>query len=1202
VRVVFDSLFVSKLSRDDASQVHRHIEVLNQIGINAFLSTPETSGITADDFLVLGEEAQEMPNFAGADRCGKVILCHNAFRVMSGFKGDTSKIKEIYRESAGILCPSANIESSLKFMASSTPVYRYRYSFDRGPWAYSGKKDRIVCVSSVDGTANAVMLVSRLKWMNPGWKVMSIDDLSELALSDTFKRSSIFMAVGEKEGFGILSAGAMACGCTVVGYRGSASSEFMIPGISFPVPNGEYIEMTKTLLEVVDMADEDRFEIGRNASEFIRSSYSTKAEVDSIKAAWSKITRPIIDVRTEASERMKREVAVYMPVYNEGPYLETLLKWLIPRVGAIYVAESIAPWSPNGQPGGASKEVVDKVILEISEASKIIKYLTVGNNYQEEPLKREANQRNETLAEIRKDGWKFVWMVEADEFYRNREAASLWAWFFDRVNDGARVASSKWHTYWRSVHYRIEPQEDFRPNVAFLSDCKFDHGRIMVKEDERFSVYVPDRVCVVRHYSWARSPSDIQRKLSAWGHAKELIPFWYENVFLKWKPGSKMTNLHPTNPASYKSVVECNFPVPEAMKGHPFLGQAVIEDQGVSKVMSQVLVKHESTMACINPNAKATIMAKDNSIRLRIKAVIMHHNKPENADLLYEKLITAFDDVEIFDNGSDPNLVPIHVTRSRDNVYWTGTWNEVLATCSDYDAVWVLGCDITLLDDPKAYRDAIESSLPFGCWSPCIRGRSHFYMQSSAFPSKQPKSVKNIEGVALAMSGELIRKVKELVPGSKIGFGQDLWLCYRARQEGMKNIIDGRVVIHHPEGIGYSEAEAHKQMDETFVKIYGPNYRNAIFEYDDRPEKNHTGEKSMPVNSKIFTIVTVDNGWGLTEFIRITSKIKDCRRIVMQKGIGGEVAIPGVEFVPYDSSLEALKDADVALFSRVGAANKEDYLKLFHKGVAIVVKDSCAQGVIEHEKNGWLFQVEEWAQNWLSFLQNNPSERDRLMAEAKKRNGNEITDAVIVQEPQQSKSCKVTVITPTYRRDLNIIRRCIDCMLLQTEKNWEQIICSDGSKEDRVEGLVNSFNDPRIRYCNTVGKKEGDYGNTVRSEMMKQANGDYILFFDDDNIILPNYLERMLSAIESDKADFSVCQIMHFGPLNEKVLGKPPIVLTGDQVKLYHIDPLQVLVKREIMQKVGWDTKVGYLSDGVSLERLAPYKKVSVNEVLGVHT
>ena len=60
-------------------------------------------------------------------------------------------------------------------------------------------------------------------------------------------------------------------------------------------------------------------------------------------------------------------------------------------------------------------------------------------------------------------------------------------------------------------------------------------------------------------------------------------------------------------------------------------------------------------------------------------------------------------------------------------------------------------------------------------------------------------------------------------------------------------------------------------------------------------------------------------------------------------------------------------------------------------------------------------------------------------------------------------------------------------------------------------------------------------------------------------------------------------------------------MLLGDPVKLYHIDPLQVLVHRDIMQKVGWDTKVGYLSDGVSLERLASYKLVRVNEVLGIH-
>jgi len=77
---------------------------------------------------------------------------------------------------------------------------------------------------------------------------------------------------------------------------------------------------------------------------------------------------------------------------------------------------------------------------------------------------------------------------------------------------------------------------------------------------------------------------------------------------------------------------------------------------------------------------------------------------------------------------------------------------------------------------------------------------------------------------------------------------------------------------------------------------------------------------------------------------------------------------------------------------------------------------------------------------------------------------------------------------------------------------------------------------------------------------------------------------------------------MHFGPLNEAALGKPPKVLTGEPVKLYHIDPLQVMVRRDAIQKVGWDTEVGYLSDGVTLERLGKdFKYTLVEEVLGVH-
>ena len=174
----------------------------------------------------------------------------------------------------------------------------------------------------------------------------------------------------------------------------------------------------------------------------------------------------------------------------------------------------------------------------------------------------------------------------------------------------------------------------------------------------------------------------------------------------------------------------------------------------------------------------------------------------------------------------------------------------------------------------------------------------------------------------------------------------------------MRNIIDGRVSVHHPEGIGYNEAEAHRQMEETFGRAYGPDFRTTIFEYDQRFEKNIIGETKMP-EGKRFTIVTVDNGWGLSEFIRVTSKFPDIRRIVMRKGVIDNIQMPGIEFVEYNEDLKGLVDqADIALFPRVGVANKDDYQKLLKAGVATVVRESCSQGMIEHMKTGWFFRDE----------------------------------------------------------------------------------------------------------------------------------------------------------------------------------------------------------------------------------------------------
>ena len=199
--------------------------------------------------------------------------------------------------------------------------------------------------------------------------------------------------------------------------------------------------------------------------------------------------------------------------------------------------------------------------------------------------------------------------------------------------------------------------------------------------------------------------------------------------------------------------------------------------------------------------------------------------------------------------------------------------------------------------------------------------------------------------------------------------------------------------------------------------------------------------------------------------------------------------------------------------------------------------------------------------------------------------------------------CRVTVITPTYKRDPRILKRAMGCMLMQTVEDWEMLVCSDGGNEPEARAVVEDIGDSRITYHHLDDKVDGDYGNRCRSRMLSESAGEFILFLDDDNIVLPDYLEKMIHAVEKSQRDFAVCYIMHFGPLNESVVGKPPLVLKGDPVSLYHIDPLQVLVRRGPMQDVGWDIDRGYLADGHTLEQLGnKYQRVLVPEVLGIHT
>ena len=195
----------------------------------------------------------------------------------------------------------------------------------------------------------------------------------------------------------------------------------------------------------------------------------------------------------------------------------------------------------------------------------------------------------------------------------------------------------------------------------------------------------------------------------------------------------------------------------------------------------------------------------------------------------------------------------------------------------------------------------------------------------------------------------------------------------------------------------------------------------------------------------------------------------------------------------------------------------------------------------------------------------------------------------------------ISIITPTYRGDPDKIRRCLNSVVRQSYGNFEQIVASDGTEEPVTREIVERFNDRRIRYQPTK-VHHGGWGAAVRQEVMSDfANGKYLVFLDDDNIIFPTYLEKMLRTLRSAPAGvtFAICEQLHFGPL-QPLHGEPPVILPGVP-KRYHIDTLQIMIDATAMRAVGWISN-SYFADGETFSELARrYRYVNVKECLCAH-
>jgi glycosyltransferase involved in cell wall biosynthesis len=111
---------------------------------------------------------------------------------------------------------------------------------------------------------------------------------------------------------------------------------------------------------------------------------------------------------------------------------------------------------------------------------------------------------------------------------------------------------------------------------------------------------------------------------------------------------------------------------------------------------------------------------------------------------------------------------------------------------------------------------------------------------------------------------------------------------------------------------------------------------------------------------------------------------------------------------------------------------------------------------------------------------------------------------------------KISVCIPTFNR-VALLELAIESVLNQTYQDFELIVCDDGSYDATPQKMA-EYSDNRIKYIrhnNNIGKS-----NNMRAGF-DVATGEYFIKFDDDDRLMPDFLERTALILDSNsEVDF----------------------------------------------------------------------------------
>ena len=159
----------------------------------------------------------------------------------------------------------------------------------------------------------------------------------------------------------------------------------------------------------------------------------------------------------------------------------------------------------------------------------------------------------------------------------------------------------------------------------------------------------------------------------------------------------------------------------------------------------------------------------------------------------------------------------------------------------------------------------------------------------------------------------------------------------------------------------------------------------------------------------------------------------------------------------------------------------------------------------------------------------------------------------------------ISIIIPTYNR-AHLIGETLDSIVAQTYSNWECIVVDDGSTDTTAEVMREYVKkDSRFQYHQRPENKlKGP--NSCRNYGFELSKGEYVKWFDSDDVMLPTLLEKQILSFV-DNVEMSVCKLSYFD-FEKRISIRENIIYPKNLIEDYLVGNVTFYISGPLWQRI----------------------------------